>query len=106
MLDEIGYRVTTASNGSEALEAMASGESQVAIVDIGLPDMDGFDVAKQARSRLGAACPLLIALSGYSGPEVTEKSVASGFNSVFVKPVDVSLLQRTINEGCPPISAL
>jgi len=96
MLESLGYVVTTARDGPDGLAAIESTKPAVAIVDIGLPGLDGYEVARHARRLLGSSCPFLIALSGYSGAEVAARAKASGFDCSFVKPVNVSLLRSTI----------
>ncbi|MDR5857724.1 ATP-binding protein [Caballeronia sp. LZ062] len=96
MLESFGYAVATASDGTSGVESMVARTPMVAIVDIGLPGIDGFEVARRARDTLGDKRPHLIALSGYSGPEVNERAIQSGFDDVFVKPIDIGSLQRSI----------
>ncbi|WP_250536725.1 ATP-binding protein [Caballeronia sp. AZ10_KS36] len=97
MLESLGYTVATASDGTRGVDAMVAHTPMVAIVDIGLPGIDGFEVARRAKDMLGIKRPHLIALSGYSGPEVSERAIESGFDDVFVKPIDLGLLQRSIH---------
>lgn len=97
MLESLGYTVATASDGTRGVDAMVAQTPMVAIVDIGLPGIDGFEVARRAKDMLGIKRPHLIALSGYSGPEVSERAIESGFDDVFVKPIDLKLLQRSIH---------
>ncbi|WP_175943431.1 ATP-binding protein [Caballeronia sp. BCC1704] len=97
MLESLGYTVATASDGTRGVDAMVAQTPMVAIVDIGLPGIDGFEVARRAKDMLGIKRPHLIALSGYSGPEVSERAIESGFDDVFVKPIDLGLLQRSIH---------
>ncbi|MDR5740137.1 ATP-binding protein [Caballeronia sp. LZ016] len=106
LLESLGYAVTTASDGTSGLDAMVKETPTVAIVDIGLPGIDGFEVARRARNILGDKRPYLIALSGYSGSEVSERAIQSGFDDSFVKPIDVGLLQRTIRHVTATIGAL
>ncbi|WP_345817162.1 ATP-binding protein (plasmid) [Paraburkholderia sp. PREW-6R] len=96
MLETLGYAVATASDGTSGLDSMVAQTPTVAIVDIGLPGIDGFEVATRATDMLGDKRPYLVALSGYSGPEVSGRAMRSGFDAVFVKPIDIGLLQRTI----------
>jgi signal transduction histidine kinase/ActR/RegA family two-component response regulator len=97
MLESLGYTVATACDGKSGVKAMVARMPMVAIVDIGLPGIDGFEVARRVKDMLGNRRPHLIALSGYSGPEVTERAIESGFDDVFVKPIDIGLLRRSIN---------
>ncbi|VXB58161.1 Histidine kinase [Burkholderia sp. 8Y] len=99
MLESLGYTVETASDGNSGVDSMVAQTPMVAIVDIGLPGIDGFEVARRARDILGDKQPYLIALSGYSGPEVSERAIESGFDRVFVKPIDIRLLRVSITEA-------
>jgi len=88
LLEGRGYRVGTAADGREGVEKASSGEWDVAIVDIGLPELDGYEVARRVRGSDAGAGLLLIALSGYGRPEDCEKSVEAGFDRHLVKPVE------------------
>src|SRR5262249_47293463 len=66
LLDLIGYDVRTASDSHSAVELAEAFRPQVAILDIGLPVMDGHALARELRSRLNDAPPVLVALTGYS----------------------------------------
>lgn len=82
-----GYRVETASDGAEGVKKALSLRPLVALVDIGLPGLDGFQVAKQLRNLLGDQI-LLIAQTAYSQPEDLEKGRAAGFDAWLVKPLN------------------
>ena len=77
-----------------ALEAFVTNQTggDVAIVDLGLPGLDGLRLAEQLRQRLGSAAPRLIALTGYGGAEDRARSVAAGFEAHLTKPVDLTHL--------------
>jgi CheY-like chemotaxis protein len=60
LLERWGYRVVEAATGSQGLEMLVSERPDVAFVDIGLPDMDGYGVARGVRERLGAQAPRMI----------------------------------------------
>ena len=66
-----------------------------AVVDIGLPRIDGFEVARRVRAELGDAVRL-IALTGYGMREDRERALAAGFDSHLVKPVDVADLEAAL----------
>jgi PAS domain S-box-containing protein len=92
LLSVLGYDVRAAQDPSDALEVAEAFRPQIAILDIGLPKMDGYTLARELRSRLADAPPTLIALSGYGQPLDRHRSVASGFAMHLVKPVDVDEL--------------
>lgn len=93
ILREAGYVVDVAADGIEALACALRSPPDVALVDIGLPGIDGYELAR----RLRAACPgcfRLIALTGY-GPD-RERSCAAGFDLHLSKPIDIDGLKRAI----------
>jgi signal transduction histidine kinase/CheY-like chemotaxis protein len=97
-----GYRVEAAENGKQGVAKVKTLHPDVVLVDIGLPDQDGYQVAQQVRSAPGGAAILLIALTGYGQQEDRRRALACGFNAHLVKPVDLehltALLQRTPSE--------
>ncbi len=84
-----GYDVQTAHDGPSALELALEFKPELAVLDIGLPVMDGIELAAKLRE-LGPIA--LIALSGYGQPGDRERTSAAGFASHFVKPVNASVL--------------
>lgn len=91
VLQSHGHRVSVAHDGRAAL-ATASAGFDAAIVDIGLPGMDGYTVARTLRGRPDTAGAKLIALTGYAQPEDVRKAHAAGFDQHLAKPVDVDEL--------------
>jgi CheY-like chemotaxis protein len=90
-----GHSVLLAHDPLEALRAAEAFQPQVALLDIGLPVMDGYELAAQLR-KTAAACRL-IALTGYGQDADRRRSEASGFDGHLVKPVDLDLLIATVN---------
>ena len=68
----------------------------LAIVDIGLPGLDGFEVARRARSALGGAAPRLAALTGYSSLAVRRAALDAGFDLHLVKPLSMAALAEVL----------
>ncbi len=98
LLKLLGHDVRTAHDGPEALEAAESQHPEYVLLDIGLPGMDGYELARRLREgRLGAVATL-IAVSGYGQEEDRRRSRAAGIDHHLVKPVDhkelLSLLAR------------
>lgn len=87
LLELWGYDVEVAETGPQALEAALVNPPAVALIDIGLPGLDGYEVARRLRSRLGRASVRLIAMSGYGQPEDRQRSLEAGFDLHLVKPV-------------------
>jgi PAS domain S-box-containing protein len=88
LLEMLGHRVDLAPDGASALALAAARVPEVMLVDIGLPDIDGYEVARRVRSDATLACVLLVALTGYGQREDRERAFAAGFDHHFVKPVD------------------
>ena len=82
-----GHDVRAVSDGAAALAAAAHLQPDVAIIDIGLPGMDGYELAGALRAQFNGEVRL-IALSGYGLVEVLRRSSAAGFEAHLVKPVD------------------
>jgi two-component system, sensor histidine kinase len=74
----------------------------VAVVDLGLPGLDGYAVARRARETLGANSPLLVAMTGYGGPNERAASAHAGFDVHLVKPVPPETLAEIIAKPRPP----
>lgn len=87
-LGTAGHRVVTASDGPQALDVLRTLSPDVAVLDIGLPVMDGYELARRIRDFLGPRTPLLIAVTGYGQVEDAERSREAGFEHHLVKPVD------------------
>jgi CheY-like chemotaxis protein len=96
LLELEGHRVAAVDTGEAAI-ALASGKTfTIALVDIGLPDVDGYQVAQRIRSGPGGDQMTLVALTGYGQPEDVRRALASGFDSHVVKPVDPDVLAKTL----------
>ncbi len=96
LLSMAGHRVDTADDGPSGLAAALAERPDVALVDIGLPRMDGYEMARQLRSTAGEYRPYLVALTGYGLPEDRERALAAGFDAHVVKPVDPALLEQLL----------
>ena len=91
-LQKEGFRVSSASSGDEGLSRYLADRPEVAILDIGLPGIDGYELARRIREADLTPRPLLIALSGYAQPEDRQASAAAGFDKHFAKPADLPKL--------------
>jgi signal transduction histidine kinase/ActR/RegA family two-component response regulator len=94
-----GHVVAGERNGREGLATLLAQWPEVAIVDIGLPGLDGFQVALRARSQGYAG--RMIAVSGYGQKEDAQRALKSGFDAHVVKPVDMQQLRRLMREEAP-----
>lgn len=91
LLELDGHTVEAAAEGGQALDVVRAKDPDVALVDIGLPGIDGYEVARRVRAGHGSR-PLLIALTGYGQPEDRQRAAEAGFDSLLVKPVDPAAL--------------
>ena len=91
-----GHEVDVAHDGPNAVERALATQPDVALVDIGLPIFDGFEVARRLRAAPGGDAIRLVALTGYGQPEDRKAAGASGFDSFLVKPVDLEALSELL----------
>lgn len=82
-----GYEVFTAKDGADALQRMKDSSFALAFIDIGLPVVDGFDVARKVRQEIQDRKIVLVALSGLGGPDDVRRGIQSGFDRYLVKPI-------------------
>jgi CheY-like chemotaxis protein len=101
MLDVMGYDVRTAHDGLEAVRAADEFLPEAALLDIGLPHLSGYDVARHIRGKRGGAV-LLVAITGWGTAEDVKKSEDAGFDHHFTKPADPDRLKRILLQECPP----
>jgi CheY-like chemotaxis protein len=91
-----GHEVDVAYDAQQALARAAREQPDVAVLDIGMPGMDGHQLARALRTELGLARTRLIALTGWGAESDRQKSRAAGFDAHLTKPVSVELLQAEI----------
>jgi CheY-like chemotaxis protein len=92
-----GHDVRTAGDGSTALSLAAAAPPDVVLLDIGLPGMDGCEVARRLRAAPpGGKRPLLVAISGYGQPDDRGRAEAAGVHLYFLKPLDMEQLQKLL----------
>ncbi len=96
LLGALGYEASVAYDPAQAIAAASVAMPQVAILDIGLPGMDGFELAGRLRALPHGAAVTLIALSGYGRADDKARSSAAGFNAHLVKPVNLGDLQTAL----------
>jgi signal transduction histidine kinase/ActR/RegA family two-component response regulator len=99
LLEIWGHQVSVAGSGPEGVEMAFSIRPEVALIDIGLPGMDGHEVARRIRSLLGAGEISLIAMTGYGQPEDRRRALQAGFDRYLVKPVDPAVLSQLLSEA-------
>jgi PAS domain S-box-containing protein len=96
LLDFEGHETLAVYNAKDALASMESFKPDVAVLDIGLPEMNGYDLARQIRKMPQLKAMRLIALTGYGQKEDQERAHAAGFDGHLVKPVALSALEQAI----------
>ena len=95
LLELDGYEVHAGADGAEGLDLARTKAPEVALIDIGLPGFDGYEVARRMKS-LPVRPPIMIALTGYSEPEDRQRAKEAGFAAHLVKPVDPEDLTRLL----------
>jgi CheY-like chemotaxis protein len=91
-----GHRVRVAVDGPAALTAIAAAAPDVALLDIGLPVMDGYELAARIRADARAGATRLVAVTGYGQADDKRRANAAGFDDHLVKPVDIADLERML----------
>jgi two-component system CheB/CheR fusion protein len=93
-----GHRVQVARSGEAAIELAAACRPDVVLLDLGMPGMDGYEVARRLREQEGGARLTIIAVTGYAQDEDRARTHAAGFDRHLVKPVDLDALRRLLQE--------
>jgi signal transduction histidine kinase/ActR/RegA family two-component response regulator len=91
-----GHVVGVAHDGLAALSLVGELDPDVALLDIGLPVMDGFDLAQRLKRRLSARPPKFVAITGYGQPSDRARSKQAGFDEHLVKPIDLARLDAIV----------
>jgi two-component system CheB/CheR fusion protein len=94
-----GHEVRLTGDGSDALETSQSFRPQVVLLDIGLPGLDGWEVARQLRQQEGVSPVLLVAMTGYARDEDRRRACEAGFDLHLAKPVDPARLKALLASG-------
>jgi two-component system CheB/CheR fusion protein len=96
VLELNGHTVLDAGDGAAAIRVASESAPEVVVLDIGLPDLDGFEVARRIRARLGATTRL-VGLSGYGDEEARRTGRDAGFDVHLIKPVSPEVLLRSLD---------
>jgi len=92
LLQAFGYEVATAVHPDIALARLEEFAPAAAVIDIGLPGMDGYQLAAEIRRRLAGKPMRLVAFTGYGGSDAIARATEAGFDAHVVKPVDIERL--------------
>jgi CheY-like chemotaxis protein/anti-sigma regulatory factor (Ser/Thr protein kinase) len=97
LLTLLGQETEVAYSGKEALERLESFRPDFVLLDLGLPGMDGYEVARKIRAMTQFRDIRLVALTGYGQSEDRQRTQAAGFDDHLVKPVDSTILERSLS---------
>lgn len=95
-LQATGHQVSVAYTAAQALTLAKEVSPEVCLLDIGLPDFDGFELVRMLRGQPETAAAVMIAVTGYGRKEDRDKACAAGFDYYFVKPVDTAALSAVL----------
>jgi CheY-like chemotaxis protein len=98
LLETSGHSVRTAYDGEAALEAARAHRPDIAFLDIGLPKLDGYELAKCLRHDVALGHITLVAMTGYGQAADRERARVAGFDEHLIKPVDFSKVERLLDE--------
>jgi len=101
LLEASGHRVIVENDPMRALERAEEEAPQACLLDIGLPGIDGFELARRLRARPATAHALLVAITGYGQDSDRQRASAAGFDRHLVKPIDLGILQDVLAGGRP-----
>jgi CheY-like chemotaxis protein len=99
ILRELGHTTSVAHDGPTALAAATAFRPHIALLDIGLPVMDGYELARRLREHPDLGKTHLFAITGYGQESDRERSRAAGFQEHLVKPIDLAHLASLIDEA-------
>jgi len=98
LLRLMGHEIATAFNGYEGIEVARTFRPDVILLDIGLPKLDGYEVAQRIREQTWGKSTLLIAVTGYGQEEDRRRSLEAGFDYHMIKPVNLVELEKTLTD--------
>jgi CheY-like chemotaxis protein len=99
-LRRLGHSVDAVSDGRDGVQRILDGRPDMALIDIGLPGIDGYQVARQVRSRMGDDV-VLVAVSGFGLPEDKRKAIEAGFDDHLTKPADTGDIENLLSRFPP-----
>lgn len=102
LLQTKGHETRVATDGEAALEAADEFRPNCVVLDLGLPRMDGYEVARQLRARPYGDGLILIALTGWAGRDVRTRAADAGFDYHLVKPVNWEELEKIVESARSP----
>jgi CheY-like chemotaxis protein len=103
LLGLLGHRVDAVEDGRRGVEAALAIRPEVALIDINMPGIDGYEVARQVRKALGGDV-LLVAMTGSGQPDDRLRAAEAGFDAHLLKPVELALLQKLLAGHVPRLA--
>jgi CheY-like chemotaxis protein len=97
LLELFGHQAMVVSEGSQALEAVRNNTFDIALIDIGLPGIDGYEVARRIRMIPNTQALTLVALTGYGQEADKQRALSAGFDEHLTKPVKIERLRSLLN---------
>jgi CheY-like chemotaxis protein len=97
LLELQGYRIEAASDADGALEIAARFQPQIVVLDLGLPEVDGWELARRLRKVDGLTAVRIVALTGYGSERDRERSREAGIDVHLLKPVEISQLTKSFS---------
>jgi CheY-like chemotaxis protein len=98
LLGAFGHEVRIAQSGAQALGLLDASLPDIMFIDLGLPEMDGLELARRIRARFADRQLRLVALTGYTRAENVREAMDAGFDLHLGKPADMTMLERTLND--------
>jgi CheY-like chemotaxis protein len=99
LLEHMGFESQACYTGRHGLECMDHFRPQIVLLGLGMPDMDGYEIAENIRERHGAKQPILVACTGYGRAADRDRTARAGFALHLLKPVSVDQLKATIEQA-------
>ena len=97
LLESAYHEIRIAHSGQDALAAVDAFKPDIVFLDIGMPDMNGFEVAQHIRGNPQAGNPVLVALTGWGGDRDRQRSKKAGFDEHLTKPADLALIEDMLS---------
>ena len=98
MLSRLGYEADLAVNGLKALEAIEKKGYDLVLMDIQMPEMNGIEASRLSRERLGAECPIIVALTAEALQDDRERFLRAGFDGYLSKPLQAHKLEQMLKD--------
>jgi CheY-like chemotaxis protein len=97
LIDVIGHRCQVANNGADALRLAQAFQPQIMFLDIGMPGMSGYDVARALRGLPGLPQPVIVALTGWGDDKDRARTKDAGFDHHLIKPADLGTVEQLLD---------